>query len=74
MKKLFIIFLFFIYLGNIKAENSFKVDFYDCVDGDTAKFLYNDEKITARFLAIDTPETVHPTKGIYLENIKNPQN
>lgn len=39
-----------------------KVKFYDCVDGDTAKFIYKDEKITARFLAIDTPETVHPTK------------
>lgn len=38
------------------------VKFSDCVDGDTAKFIYNGEEITARFLAIDTPETVHPTK------------
>lgn len=35
-----------------------------CVDGDTAKFkTAENEIIKARFLAIDTPETVHPTKG-----------
>lgn len=43
-------------------NNAFEVEFYECVDGDTAKFIYKNEKITARFLAIDTPETVHPTK------------
>lgn len=33
-----------------------------CVDGDTAKFRTADnEIIKARFLAVDTPETVHPT-------------
>jgi micrococcal nuclease len=36
----------------------------DCIDGDTASFeIYNNIK-TVRFLAIDTPESVHPTKGI----------
>ena len=45
----------------VRAEE-IKVKFSDCVDGDTAKFIYKDEEITARFLAIDTPETVHPTK------------
>lgn len=36
-----------------------------CVDGDTAKFLSSDGSITSyRFLAVDTPETVHPTKGV----------
>jgi len=35
-----------------------------CVDGDTANFKISDsEVVKARFLAIDTPETVHPTKG-----------
>lgn len=35
-----------------------------CVDGDTAKFRKSDDLvINARFLAVDTPETVHPTKG-----------
>ena len=62
MKKTFLT-LFFIFIGltNISAE-TIEVKFSDCVDGDTAKFIYNDEEITARFLAIDTPETVHPTK------------
>lgn len=34
------------------------------VDGDTAKFNKNNEVITVRFLAIDTPETKHPDKGV----------
>ncbi len=35
-----------------------------CVDGDTANFKDKEGKIyKTRFLAIDTPETVHPTKG-----------
>lgn len=38
--------------------------FSDCVDGDTAKFILNDEKITVRFLAVDTPETKHPNKKV----------
>lgn len=46
---------------NIKTEI---VTLEACVDGDTAKFrTKNDEVIKARFLAVDTPETVHPTKG-----------
>jgi len=61
MKKIFTIVLFFSCISLIKAEK-IEVKFSDCVDGDTAKFIYKDEKITARFLAIDTPETVHPTK------------
>ncbi len=40
-----------------------QVDFLEKVDGDTAKFELNGEKIKVRFLGIDTPETVHPTKG-----------
>ena len=35
-----------------------------CVDGDTAKFKKStSEVISTRFLAVDTPETVHPTQG-----------
>ena len=34
-----------------------------CVDGDTAKFYIKDKLETVRFLAIDTPEVKHPTKG-----------
>lgn len=41
------------------------VTLQECIDGDTARFLTADKQIIkARFLAIDTPETVHPTKGV----------
>ncbi|MDE5587122.1 MAG: thermonuclease family protein [Bacilli bacterium] len=41
------------------------VEFEKCVDGDTATFKdVNGTKLKTRFLAIDTPETVHPTKGV----------
>ena len=64
MKKLVLtIALFFLYIIGANAE-TIKVELSECVDGDTAKFIYNNEKITARFLAIDTPETVHPTKDV----------
>lgn len=33
-----------------------------CVDGDTARFMKNANEIKVRFLAINTPESVHPTK------------
>ena len=49
-------------ITNVNAK-SINVKFSDCVDGDTAKFMDKDEEITARFLAIDTPEKKHPTKG-----------
>lgn len=63
MKKVFASFLFFMCITFVSAkDNKFEVKFSECVDGDTAKFIYNDKEITARFLAIDTPETVHPTK------------
>lgn len=62
MKKvLLIIFIFFISINYVDAKE-IEVKFASCVDGDTAKFIYNDEVIKARFLAIDTPETVHPSK------------
>lgn len=35
-----------------------------CIDGDTAEFILDGKKVTVRFLAIDTPETKHPTKGV----------
>ncbi len=61
MKKTFGVILFFICITFVSAEE-IEVKFSECVDGDTAKFIYNDEEITARFLAVDTSETVHPTK------------
>jgi micrococcal nuclease len=45
-------------------EDKLKVKLVDCIDGDTASFkIYNNIK-TVRFLAVDTPESVHPTKEI----------
>ena len=61
MKKIYTLILFFICISSISAKE-IEVKFSECVDGDTAKFIYKNEEITARFLAIDTPETVHPTK------------
>lgn len=63
MKKVVMIFLFFcLFITNVYAERV-SVKFETCVDGDTIKVMLDDKKTTVRFLAIDTPETVHPTKG-----------
>ena len=39
------------------------VELKTCIDGDTAIFIHNNEKIKARFLAIDTPETEYSERG-----------
>lgn len=63
MKKVVMIFLFFcLFITNVYAERV-SVKFEACVDGDTIKVILDDKKTIVRFLAIDTPETVHPTKG-----------
>ena len=57
MKKvIFTIFISFLLIFSVSAKSS-KVKFKSGVDGDTAKFILDGEVITARFLAIDTPET-----------------
>lgn len=61
-KQLFIILIFFLVMSNIQASNRTTVTLKECVDGDTAKFVINHKIKTVRFLAIDTPETKHPTK------------
>ena len=64
MKKkiFFILSIFFIGINSIFAKETVK--FSDCVDGDTIKVLVSGEEKTIRMLAIDTPESVHPTKGV----------
>ena len=47
-------------ISNIKEE----VKFNKCVDGDTLKVTVGKEVKTVRFLAIDTPESVHPKKDV----------
>ena len=61
--------------GNVNetpVSNSTNVDASDIVqgivarviDGDTAVIRVNGEDRRVRFLGVDTPETVHPTKGV----------
>lgn len=66
MKK-FVIFFLCLFIGvyYVNAEK-IEVTLNDCVDGDTAWFNLNDEKTKFRFLAIDTPESVHPKKTVEL--------
>ncbi|MDD2625428.1 MAG: thermonuclease family protein [Bacilli bacterium] len=59
MKKLLFIFVLFIFI-NVNALE--EVSFDRCVDGDTAWLKVGDISYKYRFLAIDTPETLHPTK------------
>lgn len=53
----------FLISNNTYALNRQNVKFSACVDGDTARFILKKEEIKVRFLAIDTPESVHPTIG-----------
>lgn len=56
------IFMFFVSVNVVYAKE--KVNFSDCVDGDTIKVEVDGEVKTVRMLAVDTPESVHPTIGI----------
>ena len=66
MKKIISIFILtismFIFTDKVNAE-SINVKLKNCIDGDTAMFTYNGKDIKARFLAVDTPETKHSSKG-----------
>lgn len=62
--KVFILMFFILWITPVFANETVEVKFSKCVDGDTAKFILNKKEITARFLAVDTPETKHPTKGV----------
>ncbi len=46
------------YIEEIEEKNKkIRVKYYSCIDGDTAKFILNEEIIKVRFLGIDAPET-----------------
>lgn len=66
MRKIGLLLISVLYFaGNVDAQTSVKsVVFRRCVDGDTAIFVVDGEEQKFRFLAIDTPESVHPTKAI----------
>ncbi len=57
MKKVFLIIFILFFCINVNAKEI--VTLNKCVDGDTAWFNINGEKIKARFLAIDTPESTN---------------
>jgi len=64
MKNKFV-FLVSIFLMGINFTYAFEtVEFSSCVDGDTFKVIKDEKIYTVRMLAIDTPESVHPTKGV----------
>lgn len=67
MKKkgfLIIYFCIFLFPFSVFAGERKEVTLNKCVDGDTAYFNVGKEKKKARFLAIDTPESVHPNKKV----------
>jgi micrococcal nuclease len=68
MKKInylgFITLISIIFSLNVYANTKETVKFKKCVDGDTAVFILNNEEVKVRFLAIDTPETVHPNMAV----------
>jgi len=49
---------------NVNASDIVKGIVVRVVDGDTAVIRVNGEDRRVRFLGVDTPETVHPTKGV----------
>lgn len=62
MKRVVIIFfILIIFPLTVNAERE-EIEFDSCVDGDTIKAKIDGEVSTIRFLAVDTPETVHPKK------------
>lgn len=64
MKKILLFFiLFFSFFNIVHADKKVKVTLNKCIDGDTASVILNEEVIKLRFLAIDTPESMHPTIG-----------
>lgn len=53
------IFIFFIGVNSVFANEKYPVTLNKCVDGDTAYFKLNEKIIKTRFLAIDTPESTN---------------
>lgn len=73
-KKIILIMILILFFSNVtlvsakkkstRSNEKMQVTLEKCVDGDTARFMYKKSNIKARFLAIDTPESVHPTKKV----------
>ena len=63
MKVRFVLLFIVLFLFNFSIVNAETVKLDRCIDGDTARFFIDGKSTSVRFLAIDTPETKHPTKG-----------
>ncbi|MDD3340587.1 MAG: thermonuclease family protein [Bacilli bacterium] len=65
MKKILTIIIISLFFFPLTAQASTKdiVTFSKCIDGDTIEVLKENKKMKVRLLAVDTPETKHPTKG-----------
>ena len=63
MKKSIIFLTILFCFISVNAKEKKEVSFSKCTDGDTASVILNKKEIKLRFLAIDTPESVHPTIG-----------
>lgn len=63
MKKVVLFILLLLFNINIVYAKE-KVNFSECVDGDTIKIILKNQKEILRLLAVDTPESVHPTKEV----------
>ena len=59
MKKIVLCFILFFSFSSYINATKYEVTLNKCVDGDTAWFNLDNEKIKARFLAIDTPESTN---------------
>lgn len=64
MKK--ILFSIFIFLFLTLSVSALEVELDRCIDGDTARFITQNGSESTRFLALDTPETVHPNRPVEL--------
>ena len=47
-----------------QEESRITVSLKKCVDGDTAVFALDNKEVKFRFMAVDTPESVHPNKSV----------
>lgn len=64
MKKIVLFILVsFSFIFNVDASDKTTATFVKCVDGDTAYLNIDGVDKKVRFLAVDTPEIKHPTKG-----------
>lgn len=62
LKIIIILSIFFMCINHVYAKE--EVKFIKCIDGDTFKVSLDNKEYTLRMLAIDTPESVHPTKKL----------